>query len=114
MVTALAPRVVLPSYVFEALNVTVFGLTTNDLALPAKKVTPGYPLKDRVGVSVRLYVFALRVEVNVRLIAIVPVIPAIFTLTELASAVNVCAVVNVGNKTGINEDPKDVALVEYQ
>ena len=65
---------VLPSYTFEALNVTVFGLTTNDLASPAKKVTPDTLPNVSVGLSVRLYVPALMALFNVVLIAIVPVI----------------------------------------
>ncbi len=97
-----------------AVTVAVALFTTNDLVSPAKKLTLGDPLKDKVGVSVRLYVSALSVELKVVLIAIVPVIPAILTLIELAPAVNVCALVNVGNKTGINEEPVDVLLVEYQ
>jgi hypothetical protein len=84
------------------------------LASPAKKLTLGDPLKDKVGVSVKLYESAFRVELRVVLMPIVPVIPAIFTLIELAPAVNVCADVNVGNNVGIKEEPVDVLLVEYQ
>ena len=48
-------------------------LTTNDLASPAKKLTPGAFTEVSVGVRVKLYEPALRVLLNVVLMAIVPV-----------------------------------------
>jgi hypothetical protein len=81
--------VVLLSYVLVAATLAVALLTTNDFASPARNETPGTPVSSSVGVNVRVFVPALRVELKVVLISIVPVIPATLTLIELAPAVNV-------------------------
>ena len=75
--------VVAPSYVLAAATVAVALLTTNDLASPAKKLTPGAFAEVSVGVRVRLYVPALRVLDNVVLMAIVPVISPVLMVIVL-------------------------------
>ena len=84
-----------------AATVAVALFTTNDLASPARNETPGTPVSSSVGVNVRVFVPALRVELKAVLMLIVPVIPATLTLIELAPAVNVCAVVKLDINPGM-------------
>ncbi len=82
-----------PSYAFVIAILSALGLTMKLFAVPAWNEVPE-PDSVKVGVRVRLYVFALTLLVSAVLIAMLPLKPPLLTVTELAPAVNVCAVLN--------------------
>ena len=98
-----------------AATVAVALLTTNDFAVPGKKVTPGaFAEVSVVGVRVRSYVPALRVLDNIVLILILPVISPVLIVISLWPAVKVCALPYPVMNAGTKEAPVEVALLEYQ
>ncbi len=80
-----------PSYAFVIEILSALGLTVKLFAVPAWNVVLE-PDNVKVGVRVRLYVFALTLLVSAVLIAMLPLNPPLLITSELAPAVNVCTV----------------------
>ena len=73
---------------------SALGLTTKFFAVPAMKVTDDPDKTKFDGERLRLYVFALSVELKVVFIEIVPVRPPELRLILLCPAVKLCAELN--------------------